>query len=368
LCHSGRTKKQGRRFLKTSRRHHQRFRCLICRHTWSLSKKTSGFISAHEKNICRASLERGSLRILGRRYGRSRTAVMKIIHRVTKEVKDSVWVAGQYPLQWSGILAVDGKSIRVYNQLAKKLDLSKLTLLERIYLHKKVWLCGIDYGTGDLPHYELADEETMIDLVLFFKQLKNINYPLRVLVSDGNEEIIRAARLVYGPGFYHQLCTRHFIEGLKRKSREAGLETDGPTSQLIHLIQQTIEAETLERAAEKLAQLKRQRGLYSRQRELLKMFYDHLNELTTHLQHLEMGIPHTTNDIENLFRQLNLRLKSLGIFGRYQYARDYLKTWAWWRRCTPFTDCKGGRKTRNGRFPLQIACRKKLVDIDFLSP
>ena len=293
---------------------------------------------------------------------------MKAVHKVVKEVKDSLWVAQHYDLHWSGVLAIDGNSIRVYNQLSRKLDLSKLTLWERICLNKKVWLCGIDCGTGDLPHYELADEETMIDLVLFFRQLKNIGYPLKALVSDGNEEIIRAARLVYGSGFFHQLCTRHFIEGLKRKARENGWDADRDTNRLIYFIQLVIEAGTIESSAERLAELKRWRTFGAGQRELLKMFYDRLDELTTHLQHQETSIPHTTNEIENLFRQLNLRLKSWGIFGSYRHARGYLKTWALWRRCTPFTDCRGVRKTRNGQFPLQLACRKKLVDIDFLSP
>jgi len=274
-----------------------------------------------------------------------------------------------FPLSWSGVLVVDGKSIRVYNRLAKKLDLSKFSELEIKYLHKKIWLCGIDYGTGDLPHYDLADEETMIDLVLFFRVLGQINYPLKVLVSDGNEEIIRAARKVYGDTFLHQLCTRHFIEGLKRKAREGGLLIDPKTNDLIKLIQLTIEADTLEISWEMLGKLKSENKKFNHptQKEILKTFHEQMNELTTHLQHQELSIPHTSNDIENLFRQLSLRLKSIGTFGDFRHAQNYLKAWALWRRTTKFTDCKRARKTRNGRSPLELACRKRLVDIDFLS-
>lgn len=307
------------------------------------------------------------MRILGRRYRLSRTAIMRLVHKVTSVVKDSARVAQNFPLRWSGILVVDGKSIRVYNKLAKKLDLSKFTELERKYLHKKVWLCGIDYLTGDLPHYDLADEETMIDLVLFFRVLKQINYPLRVLVSDGNEEIKRAARHVYGNSFAHQLCTRHFTEGLKRKARENGLEFDSRTGDLVTLIQSIIEADAPEVSLENLEKLKCGKFINPTQQEILKMFNERMNELTTHLQYQELNIPHTSNDIENVFRQLNLRLKSIGTFGDFKHARNYLKAWALWRRTTKFTDCKGARKTRNGRSPLELACRKKLVDIDFLS-
>lgn len=288
---------------------------------------------------------------------------MQIVHQVTSIVKDSAWIAENFKLSWSGVLAVDGKSIRVYNHLAKKLDLSKLTKLERMYLHKKTWICGIDYGTGDLPHYDLADEETMIDLVLFFRVLKQIGYPLRVLVSDGNEEIIRAARKVYGSTFLHQLCTRHFTEGLKRKMREGGLEFDQKTNELLILIQCTIEADTLEVSLENFEKLRRKKVTHPVQHEILQTFYEQMNKLTTHLQYQELNIPHTSNDIENLFRQLNLRLKTIGIFGSFQHARNYLKAWALWRRTTKFTDCRGARKTRNGRMPLELACRTKLVDI-----
>lgn len=292
---------------------------------------------------------------------------MKVVHRATEGIKDSLWVAQNFSLSWSGVLVVDGKSIRVYDRIARKLDFKKFTNLERKYLHKKVWLCGIDYGTGDLPHYDLADEETMVDLVMFFQRLKQIDYPLQVLVSDGNDEIIRAARKVYGSIFLHQLCTRHFIEGLKRKAREGGLEFDLRTNELVLVIQSIIEADTLESSLENLAKLKHKRLVNRTEQEIIKNFYEHLDELTTHLQHQELNIPHTSNDIENVFRQLNLRLRSIGIFGHFKYAREYLKAWALWRRTTKFTDCKGARKTRNGRYPLQIACRTKLVDIDFLS-
>lgn len=354
--------------MKKRKEWRQRFRCLDCGHRWSYQKKKQkDRLTVQEKKIARESIERGSMRILGRRYRLSRTAIMRLVHKVTNAAKDSIWVAQNFPLHWSGILVIDGKSIRVYDQIIKKLDLKKFTGQEIRWMHKKVWLCGIDYLTGDLPHYELADEETMVDLVLFFRVLKKIGYPLKVLVSDGNEEIVRAARHVYGNAFLHQLCTRHFIEGLKRKVGEGVLAFDHQTNDLIMLIQSIIEAEALKDSLDNLVKLKRKKLTTPIQREMLKNVEAQMDELTTHLQHQELNIPHTSNDIENLFRQLNLRLKSIGMFGDFRTARNYLKAWALWRRTTKFTDCRGARKTRNGRSPLELACRKKLVDIDFLS-
>lgn len=226
------------------------------------------------------------------------------------------------------------------------------------------WICGLDVGTGDLPHYALADEETMIDLVLFFKKLKEIGYVLRVLVCDGNPDIPRAARKVYGDAFFVQLCTRHFLEGLRRKAVLAGAHEDPQTLELIALIARIIEARDLEEASRWLLALRRRRYRSPSCRLILDDFKTHADNLTTHLQHPNLGIPHTTNDAESLFRQLNLRLRSLGQFMHWRHAENYLKAWALWRRFTPFTDCKGMRKKRNKKAPLECAnCSLEGVDM-----
>ncbi len=303
-------------------------------------------------------MERASVRILARRFGRSKTTIMKTIHRVTRTVADSLDVAAALRPIWSGILAFDGKYVRTKILRGKRFDKRERAR------NLMCWLSGVDTGTGDLPHYALADEETMIDLVMFFRRLKEIGYPLRVLVSDGNADIPRAARKVYGDGVLTQLCTRHFIEGLKRKSLEAGLRDDVRTQDMILSIQRLIEAETIEEAAERFGELKKKRALHPLHRLLVDDFLAHADELTTHLRHPELRIPHTTNDAESLFHQLGLRIDSLGQFAHWRHAESYLKAWSLWRRFTPFTDCKGSRKARNKKAPLECArCRIKGVDM-----
>lgn len=106
------------------------------------------------------------------------------------------------------VLLVDGKYVRVAVPRSFRRD---GTVRMR---NMMCWIAGVDFATGDIPHYALADEETMVDLVLFFTRLKEMGYVLRVLVCDGNDEIVRAAMKVYGPDTLVQLCTRHFVEGL----------------------------------------------------------------------------------------------------------------------------------------------------------
>jgi len=304
------------------------------------------------------------MRILSRRFKRGRRQINNLIHELTEEVKDSVFIAKRFCPSWSGIIVFDGKVIRVYDELAKNLKVGhRLSKQEVAWLNKKVWLCGIDYETGDLPHYELADDETRIDLILYFQTLKEIGYPLRVLVSDGSPEIPYAARKVFGQKILHQLCTRHFIEGLKRHAGEA--QENSRIQKLILLIQSIIEAENLDEAGERLVKLKSFKRKTQLENELVNLFKLHAPELSTHLFYPKLNIPHTSNDIENLFRQLNLRVKTIGRFHKYRYARNYLKAWALMRRFTKFTDCRNAHKWRNGKAPITLA-GANIKDINYL--
>lgn len=304
------------------------------------------------------SIERASVRILARRFGRSKTTIMKTIHHAAGLLAKSHEVAAFFRPSWSGILVVDGKYVRTKTLRSKRFDEGERS---RSFM---CWLSSVDAGTGDLPHYALADEETMIDLVLFFRRLKEIGYPLRVLISDGNADIPRAARKVYGEGIIHQLCTRHFIDGLYRKAAEAGFSDDERTVAIILSIQRVIESDDIETAAARLEELKAFPLRHPLHRLLVADFRAHAEELVAHLAHPNLGIPHTTNDAESLFHQLGLRLDPLGQFMNWRYADNYLNAWSLWRRFTPFTDCKGARKKRNKKSPLECAgCRIKGVDM-----
>lgn len=293
---------------------------------------------------------------------------MAKIHRATKQTSDSLVIAAYFRPVWSGILVIDGKYLRVFDRLSVMLDPGTLSLEEKRAINMKVWLCGIDAGTGDLPHYALADEETMIDLVLYFQTLKRIGYVLRVLVCDGNPDIVRAARKIYGPEFLVQLCVRHFLENCRHRAVKAGAQHDPATIRLLTIIRSIIVARSLDDALLNLADFRQQQFQHPLHCELRSLLLCRLTELTTYLVHTELFIPGTTNDIENLFRQLNLRLRSLGRFGHFRFANDYLKTWAFWRRTTPYTDCKRSRRKRNGKSPLQLAGCRLTVDIDIFSP
>ena len=317
--------------------------------------------------ITRQSLEKASLRILGRRFHKSKNTILKIVHRVTARLPDSRWIAKQFCPSWSGILIFDGKVIRVFDALSTRLKRSSLSEDEVRWLHKMRWLVGVDFGTGDLPHYDLAQSESRIELVIYFKILKSVGYPLKAVVCDGNADIPRAARFVFGKDVVIQLCTRHFIKGLKRLLPADGL-SDGTRKRLektISLIQSVIESNTIEEAGKNLQNLKLFSSSFRHplKMQCIKLFQRHKQELCAHFLHPELHLPHTSNDAENLIRQLNQRLKILGRFFSRHYAKDYLNAWALLRRFTPFTDCRGTRRYRNVKAPLELAgCEIKNID------
>ncbi len=292
---------------------------------------------------------------------------MKIVHKLTSMLPTSSEIQKHFLPLWSGILVMDGKVIRVYDKLSTKLKRSSLSDDELRWMNKMRWLCGIDHWTGDLPHYALASSESRIDLVMYFQTLKQMEYPLKAVVCDGNPEIPHAAKFVFGNQIIIQRCTRHFLEDLRKllpTEEDAPKERDR-LMRLIVRIKSIIEAHAIEDMAKHLNALKRDRSKYRSPiaKQMVKMFLDIKENLCAHLLHPELNLPHTSNDIENLFRQLNLRLKSLGRFFHQSSARDYLNAWALLRRFTKFTDCRNGRRCRNGKAPLELAgCEVKNID------
>jgi hypothetical protein len=316
--------------------------------------------------VTRESLERSSMRILSRRYGKTKKTIMRMIHEVAKYLPDSRSIKKKFLPSWSGILVFDGKVVRVYDKLSTQLKQSSLSEDELLWMNKMRWLVGVDYGTGDLPHYDLAAAESKIDLVMFFRTLRELNYPLQALICDGNPSIPEAAKFVFGDKIVVQLCTRHFMEGLRRElPQEADLKKREKLEALLTHIQSVIEADDIEAAETNIEILRAYAKTFRHhlKDQFIRLFRDHTNELCAHVLHPELKLPHTSNDAENLIRQLNQRLKSLGRFFNLHYAHDYLKAWALLRRFTPFTDCRSARKYRNGKAPLELAgCEIKNID------
>jgi len=78
--------------------------------------------------------------------------------------------------------------------------------------------------------------------------------------------------------------------------------------------------------------------------------------LTVHYRH--PGMPRTNNDGESVMRQLEQRLKTIGSFGSIPTGKAYLNLLVAYLRMKPYTDCRGGRRHRNGLSRLELAGAK----------
>ncbi len=305
------------------------------------------------------------MRTIGRRKHLSKNTVSLVVLEAARKTKDSIWIAKQFKPNWGHVLSIDGKVIRVFDSFAKDYV---GTSAEKKYLLKKTWLCGVDTLTKDLPHYKVADSETKTDLFDYFTILKKeIEYDLKICVCDGNPEAMETARNVYGIGIGIQLCVRHFIESLKSLLKEERQDKRSETESLIGNIWGALNEE---KEADCFASLRSLESL--QETRVQKLIFQHLRKnlflLTTHFRYEDQFyVPRYNNDVENLFRQVNLRLKSWNMFRNKNNAEHYLKAWALMRRFTKFTDCKGGmNKLKNGYAPLELA-GVNLTNIDYLN-
>lgn len=308
----------------------QRFRCLACAHAFSC-RLTDGFLTDNEKvKIAHTHLAgRTSIRQLNRDTGFAKQTIQNAICEVTKNCVSSSWIAKNLNPKWGGYLAVDGSMIRVWDWSAKHFRYSRQ---EKRLLHKLVWIVALDLETLDIVHHHLAEEETMIDLVLFYRQIQENGYPLKGLVSDGNPDIYRSARMVFGKRFPHQICIRHYLENLRNRFKNGRL--------------------TPEKYAKLHWAIKGERYIPGLNRKIFT--YKRVPQL-----------PKTNQQIENLFRQGRLRLRSINQFHSHQTAYAYLNAWTLFRRFTAFTDCQD--KTKNRKAPLEIAgCDTKNLNYLYL--
>ncbi len=366
-CLSLKTKRFGTYIVgaKKKRYRKQRFLCLSCNKSFTVkqTKNISRVIQAH---LLRDSLEgRSSIRTIARRKHLSKTTVGETILEIAKQTKGSVWIAKHFKPKWGHVLSVDGKIIRVFNPGAKDY---KGTGPEKAAQLKKTWIAGVDVLTKDLPHYCVADGEGKIDMYEYFKTLKNnIGYDLKVLVSDGKPDTKTAVRIVYGADVGIQLCIRHFVETLKTILREERKQEQAATENLVINIWSAL---NLRYETDCMDVLKVLTGHPETrcQKLIVHTLTRHIFELTTHFRFQDQYfVPRYNNDVENLFKQVSLRLKSWNMFRSKQNAEHYLKAWALYRRFTKFTDCRGHiNRLKNGKAPLELA-GVDLTDIDYLN-
>lgn len=291
---------------------------------------------------------------------------------MSKSVKSSSWISRNLKPKWRGVLCVDGTYIRVLNAFAEMIRREGWSedSSER-FLHKLVAIIGIDFHTRDLPHYSIGDNENMVDLVLYFQQLKENGYDLQVLVRDGNQRIGEAAFHVYGKPINQQSCHHHFFDKFDKAmaEKDCGEKDQTIILDLKKCISLIICVPEIDIACHRVNNFMREQNRFRTSQTtnaLVDKFIRDYESLTEYLQHPTGFVPTTVNISENINKQLKDRLKPMCMFQSIQSAENYVNLWCLKRRFQKFTDCKKPFKYLNGKAPLEIAgC--KINGLDYLS-
>ncbi len=325
----------------------------------------------HKKEVVRRHLEdNSSYRTIERRNGCTKKTANKIVQEIAKEVKDSHWIATHLKPQWSGVLCFDGTYINVRNEFAEMERRLGYCEDER-FLHKLIALIGVDFHTRDLPHYAIGDNENMIDLVLYFQQLRENGYPLKALVRDGNKTIETAARKVYAKPIDVQLCHHHFFDKFDTKiaERECSEKERQHILDLKMRVCSIIRIPSIHVSCERMSTFVREKNRFKKSKatsELVEKFIANYEYLVEYLQHPKGWIPTTVNVSENINKQLKDRLNPMCMLQSVQSAENYLKLWCLKRRFQQFTDCKKPFRHLNGKAPLELA-KVNIFHLDYLN-
>ncbi len=353
-------------------------------------------------------LNRNSYRILENEAEISRKTICSLTTRVTSELINSNELTKiMQPQNYSGILLIDGKFVPVRN--TKKAVFGFLPKSAKRRGKTKgglVIISYIDYLTHDVPVYEISLSENMYDIEEGFRKLKEIGYPLRVVVCDESMgEIAQVAKKIF-PNIFIQTCLTHYSRAIDRtfKAKAAkrsirALENrlnkmDGnfliathhyARAQAVSIVNKIAKLEfeygyliKIEeifqdifwkaKDIEELNYYENELNIMISHMDLKRYpyakrikdryldYYEKREQIITSIMHPELEIPHTTNLIEGYHSTtLEIRFTSIRGFKSEHNARNYINALILKYRFHKFTDCKSKFKHLNGRSSLEIA-------------
>lgn len=362
-------------------------------------------------------LNRKSYRTLEDDAGVSKKTACSLTNKVAGELIHSNDLTKLLePQNYSGIILIDGKYVPVkYTKERAREGLVPRSKKRRGKTKKGlVILPFIDYLTHDIPIFIVALSENMVDLERGFRKLKEIGYPLKVVVCDESMgEIAQVAKKVF-PDVIIQICLTHYsrnvdrefkvnsairgISALEKKLCYIGDEilinthyyntekarklTNGiadlefefgyliEVQNIFRKIFWSVQTEEeLNQAEDELNEAIGQMNLgnYSYASRIKKRYLDYYNKrdlITAFIKYPH--IPRTTNLIEGFnSTTLEIRFTSIRGFEKEETAENYINALILKRRFQKFKDCKGKFKKLNGKSPLKIARPKRTFGFDF---
>lgn len=354
-------------------------------------------------------MNRNSYRTLEDEKGISKKTACKVVNQATEELihsNDLTQILN--PKNYCGILLIDGKYIPVKETGEEKDPGFVPRSAKRRGKTKKglVAVVCIDYLTHDIPIFDVCLSENSFDMRQIFLKLKEMKYPLKILICDETMgQIAEGAKEVF-PEVIIQLCLTHYSKSIERTFVGAAAKrTYRALQRKLDLLGKSFfisthhsDREKAGRLTNQMAELEFQYGYlwqiqdlfhdlfwqvcgekelaewennFNERIALMNLknypygkkikaryldYYEKRENLTASIQHPELDIPRTTNLIEGFnSTTMELRISSIRGFKKEKYARNYINALILKYRFHKFKDCKKKFKGLNGKSPLEIA-------------
>ncbi len=250
---------------------------------------------------------------------------------VTKQYCDSE--------KFCGILIVDGKFIKVKG-----------------YKQKIPFIYGIDYLTHDIPVGMVARSESEEAFEIFFKQLRECHYPLKIVVCDDRSSLEKPLKRYY-PEALIQRCLNHYVENIRESLHIRSDATNQHFFNSIqkHIFEEYIDEENLKKQLQYIFKKHTQGNLH--RTAILQNIYKRKTELFNYTK--VENCPKNTNLIELYNSHFNARFRALKGFKSFNSAERWCNALLLRRRTKLLTDCKAKFKHLNGIASLQLTLKKQ---------
>lgn len=337
ICGSFNTSKYGKRGSS------HRYRCATGNHTFSISYQ------AVRGPLWIEHLDGVPFRKLGNEQGLSGKQTYLRVAKELSQLPDNTQLTAELcdMPRYSGTLILDGKYIKVKG-FRKAIPL----------------LWGLDYLTHDPLIGKLVRAEDTPAFRSIFFSLKDMGYPLKVVVVDDRAGISETLKEAF-PRARIQLCHVHYLENIRKvlTIRTNAYHQHFFNSLRLHVF---LEPKTINEVLRGLKHVKDNRCENDRLRlNIVLEIYHRTDQLFAYL-----SIPHcpnNTNLIELYNSHLNARVKSIKGFSSLRAASTWLNAYMIRRRTKQLTDCEGKFKPLNGHSSLELSIKKQAQWPDILT-
>lgn len=340
-CDGTQTRKHGLLKRKRTKPDHakvpiQRWYCHVCKRAFAEVRSIHSYEYA-PRAANHYFVGRASYRNTARQLRIDRMTAYAHIRAVCERTKFPWELSTELKPSWGGHLLVDSDEIIVGD-------------------HKEYILLAVDSATRDIPTALVTKQQGIDDWKLLFDSLTHVSYPFKSITSDGFSSIVHAIKHAF-PKLPHQLCVKHFYDEtyrfLRYRPHRMHLHSKH-VAMFMRQLHHILFARSFMHFRGELTHVLNHPVFNSRD------FKDVISRLTQHtpyfLPHFyDHNIPRTTNIIENVISQLDLKLNPIIKFGSHESAWNTIKCLFAWYRFKKFSNCRKRYKHHNGKAPLELA-------------